>query len=450
MALLFQYTIGPAIISNDNTWWVVVGRKTGLGKHVYTSWTAGCQQYIITTATTNNDNGRLASASAAKQCVGNAGVYRPTSIAFLFFTIAAVASNIRPQLNRESWPAKYTIYILVVALSVLLSNTPWFTTIFVHVSRALSLVFIIIQQIILIDLAYNCNDNWISKADMADRLQWGSGAVWLRVTLGVCALFYILTFTGIGLLHYYFSGCIMNDIIIWCTAIGVIVITVIQLSGFEGSLLTSSVISIYAVYLCYSAISKNPHQVCNPQLTNNNDPWGISIGLLLTGVSLAWTGWSWTAEDRLSSTDGVTRARSLHRSSNSSSNFRRGHDPLLDLDDPFLDYDDEDRPPSGLALGSSSSYDDGEDIIFLHSTEVWKLNAILALVCCWVAMTLTGWGSIIVAESDSSTDTNTHTAANPMIGRVNMIMIAISQWVALLLYTWTLVAPRLFPDRDFS
>ena len=103
-----------------------------------------------------------------------------------------------------------------------------------------------------------------------------------------------------------------------------------------------------------------------------------------------------------------------------------------------------------MALGSSSSYDDGEDIIFLHSTEVWKLNAILALVCCWVAMTLTGWGSIIVAESDGSTDTNTHTAANPMIGRVNMIMIAISQWVALLLYTWTLVAPRLFPDRDFS
>jgi hypothetical protein len=445
MALFYQYTIGPAIISNSNTWWVV-GRKTGLGKYVYNSWTAGCQQYI--TATNNDNNGSLA--SAVKQCVGNAGVYRPTSLAFLFFTIAAVASNIRPQLNRESWPAKYTIYILVVALSVLLSNTPWFTTLFVHVSRTLSLTFIIIQQIILIDLAYNWNDNWISKADMADRLQWGSGAVWLRATLGVCAIFYILTFTGIGLLHYYFSGCIMNDIIIWCTAIGVIAITVIQLSGFEGSLLTSSVISIYAVYLCYSAISKNPHQVCNPQLTNDNDPWGISIGLLLTGVSLAWTGWSWTAEDRLSSTDGVTKARSLHRSSNSSSTFRRGHDPLLDLDDPFLDYDDEDRPPSGLALGSSSSYDDGEDIIFLHSTEVWKLNAILALVCCWVAMTLTGWGSIIVAESDGSTDTNTHTAANPMIGRVNMIMIAISQWVALLLYTWTLVAPRLFPDRDFS
>jgi hypothetical protein len=36
-----------------------------------------------------------------------------------------------------------------------------------------------------------------------------------------------------------------------------------------------------------------------------------------------------------------------------------------------------------------------------------------------------------------------------MVGPVNMIMIAISQWMALLLYAWTLVAPRLFPDRDF-
>jgi hypothetical protein len=446
MALFFQYTIGPAIIGNTNTWWVVVGRKAGLGKCVYNSWIGGCQRYIITTATTTT------SSAAARQCVGNAGVYRPTSLAFLFFTIAAVASSIRPQLNRESWPAKYAIYILLVVLSMLLSNAPWFTIIYVHVSRALSLVFIIIQQIILIDLAYNWNDNWIGKADMADRLQWGSGAVWLRATLGVCALFYILAFTGIGVLHYYFSGCIMNDIIIYCTALGIIAVTVVQLSGFEGSLLTSSVISIYAVYLCYSAISKNPHSACNPQLANDNDPWGMCIGLLLTAVSLAWTGWSWTAEDRLSSTDGVTKARSLNRTSNSASNFRRGHDPLLDLDDPFLNYDDEDRPPSGLALGSSSSYDGSEDIIFLHSTEVWKLNAILALVCCWVSMTLTGWGSIIIvaSESDGSTDTNTHTAANPMIGRVNMIMIAISQWVALLLYTWTLIAPRLFPDRDFS
>jgi hypothetical protein len=173
------------------------------------------------------------------------------------------------------------------------------------------------------------------------------------------------------------------------------------------------------------------------------------MGLLLTAVSLAWTGWSWTAEDRLGSSGGVTRARSLGRNANG---FRRGQDPLLDLDDPFLEHRDDDRPPSGLALSSDDADDcyGGEDVLLLHSSEVWKLNATLALVSCWVAMCLTGWGSISAGDMREEGGIQYHTAANPQVGNVNMAMIAISQWVALSLYAWTLLAPRLFPDRDFS
>lgn len=70
----------------------------------------------------------------------------------------------------------------------------------------------------------------------------------------------------------------------------------------------------------------------------------------------------------------------------------------------------------------------------------WKLNVILGLVSCWFAMALTGWGSI-----DSGGN-----AANPDVGKVSMWMIIASQWLVLVLYLWTLVAPRLFPDREFS
>ena len=262
-------------------------------------------------------------------------------------------------------------------------------------------------------------------------------------------------------LHRHFGGCVDNDAIIWSMAFGIVCVTALQLSGMEGSLLTSGVVSAYAVYLCYSAVSKNPSGACNPRLADEDDPWGVGVGLLLTAVSLAWTGWSWTAEDRLCSAGGVTRARSLNRDLGNDDGhrppFRRGQDPLLDLDDLFLEHFDEDRPPSGLALGSSYDNEDGDIIPSLRSTKVWKLNAILALVCCWVSMTLTGWGSILIVADDDTLDgggggdnnMQYHTAANPMVGPVNMIMIAISQWMALLLYAWTLVAPRLFPDRDF-
>ena len=106
----------------------------------------------------------------------------------------------------------------------------------------------------------------------------------------------------------------------------------------------------------------------------------------------------------------------------------------INLDVPFLDPDEQ--PTSGIVMDqSASSSRTGADL--------WKLNVVLALIACWVAMTLTGWGTIEGIDQDSH-------AANPQVGRVNMAMIGVSQWMAMLLYIWTLVAPRLFPDRDFS
>eukprot|EP00584_Thalassiosira_punctigera_P005700 CAMPEP_0172531642 /NCGR_PEP_ID=MMETSP1067-20121228/4962_1 /TAXON_ID=265564 ORGANISM="Thalassiosira punctigera, Strain Tpunct2005C2" /NCGR_SAMPLE_ID=MMETSP1067 /ASSEMBLY_ACC=CAM_ASM_000444 /LENGTH=501 /DNA_ID=CAMNT_0013316041 /DNA_START=107 /DNA_END=1612 /DNA_ORIENTATION=+ len=450
LALTFQYSLAPAILGDDNGWWNALRKTPGVGKHVYKSWTDGCRGYLEEEGAgeeeviIDEEDGDAANQLNGPygQCAGNAGVYRPTLFSFLFFACAAGASYARPSLNREVWPAKYCVYLLLVVGSVFMSNRPWFLGIFLHLSRLGAMVFIVVQQIILIDLAYNWNDSWVGKADAADRLEWGSGAKWLRATIAVCVAFYALALAGIGLLYHFFGGCGGNTAIVTMTLLGVVAVTALQLSGVDGSLLTSSVISLYVVYLGYSAVSKNPHGACNPHLAGENDAWEIVMGLFLTALSLAWTGWSWTAEDRLSG-DGVGRARSLGRSG---ATFRRGQDPLLDLDDPMLEYDDEDRPPSGLAL---SSEDGADDVLSSHSSEVWKLNAILALVSCWVAMSLTGWGSIsggIVEEEG----VEIHTAANPQVGKVNMAMIAVSQWVALMLYAWTLMAPRLFPDRDFS
>ena len=75
---------------------------------------------------------------------------------------------------------------------------------------------------------------------------------------------------------------------------------------------------------------------------------------------------------------------------------------------------------------------------------VWKLNVTMALISCYVAMTLTSYGTV------NGIDEENHNAANPTIGRVNMAILGVSQWLALGLYGWTLVAPKLFPDRDFS
>ena len=82
-----------------------------------------------------------------------------------------------------------------------------------------------------------------------------------------------------------------------------------------------------------------------------------------------------------------------------------------------------------------------EDKLFSDS---YQINVILLLVACWFAMTLTDWGRI------SSTDPLVFSAANPSVGTVSMWIIIVSQWLMFFLYIWSLIAPKLFPDRDFS
>jgi hypothetical protein len=106
----------------------------------------------------------------------------------------------------------------------------------------------------------------------------------------------------------------------------------------------------------------------------------------------------------------------------------------INLDVPFLDP--EGQQPTGVVMQQSTSTG-------MEGSDVWKLNVVMALICCWVAMTLTGWGTIEELN-------DAHNAANPTVGRANMAIIGISQWLAIGLYVWTLAAPRLFPDRDFS
>ena len=91
--------------------------------------------------------------------------------------------------------------------------------------------------------------------------------------------------------------------------------------------------------------------------------------------------------------------------------------------------------------GQQQQNTDGGKASFANS---YQINVILLLVACWYAVTLTDWGRI------SSTDQYVLTAANPSVGTVSMWIIIVSQWVMFLLYIWSLVAPKLFPDRDFD
>jgi len=416
-ALTFQYYVAPSLLS-ENGWWYALKVIPGFGKRIHSSWIMNCDQY---------------EKDLYVQCVGNSGVYRPMFLSTVFFLVAAVATKFNSKTNSLAWPSKYAAFFFFLIVTMIIPNGPIFDDLYLHVSRAGALIFILVQQVILIDLAYNWNERWLEKSNRNNVAEWGSGNKWLLAILAMCITLYSIAFTGIGLLYKYFSGCPGNTTIITLSLIGIFIITGIQLSGSEGSLLTSAVISLYSAYLAYASVSKNPNAICNPTI-GKDDTFGIVFGLILTVVSLGWTGWSWTAEERLIA-ENVTVPEAVPPSNSNSQDLSK-----TDLDMPFLDPNES--PATGIVIES----DEIEDISSDCGNSLWKLNVVLSLISCWVAASLTGWGSIQGGIGNEGA----HTAANPQVGEMNMIMITISQWIALLLYIWTLIAPKLYPDRDFS
>ena len=79
VALVFQYALAPNY-----------GRISW--SYLSDAWTSGC--------------GHDTNEELVKVCAGNAGVYRASGAAFVFFVIFGIAAKCRPTANREAWPAK--------------------------------------------------------------------------------------------------------------------------------------------------------------------------------------------------------------------------------------------------------------------------------------------------------------------------------------------------------
>ena len=275
IALGFQYGVAPKLQSEYDSY-----IKEKARRYLVDSWTSGCEG--------------LDDYDLQQKCAGNSGVYRVAASTFFFFLLATIAAACKPTANREAWPAKFILYLFLVSGSVFIPNDPLFDPVLMNIFRIGAVLFIIFQQVIIIDLAYNLNDSWVTKADRLDREEGeGAGAKWLHALLVACAFLFTASFVAIGFMYKYFS-CGLTTTFTTITLVMGLLCTGVQLSGEDSSLFASAAIFAYATYINYSAISKNPNGACNPTL-GEEDILGSVLGISITLLSLAWAGWSHTA-----------------------------------------------------------------------------------------------------------------------------------------------------------
>ncbi|CAK9329053.1 unnamed protein product [Citrullus colocynthis] len=328
---------------------------------------------------------------------------------FLFFAIfALIMIGVKDQNDRRDawhhggWMAKMVIWILLVVLMFFLPNVIF--SIYGVLSIFGAGLFLLVQVVLLLDFTHSWNDSWVEK----DEQKWYIAL--LVVSIGC----YLAAFTFSGLLFIWFNpsghDCGLNVFFLVMTMILAFVFAVIALHpAVNGSLLPASVISVYCAYVCYTGLSSEPRDyVCNGLHTKSK---AVSAGTLVLGMLTTIVSVIYSALRAGSSTTFLSPPSSPRAG---------GSKPLLESEDL---EDGKNKKTEGEGQPVSYSY------TFFH--------LIFALASMYSAMLLSGWTSL--NESSDLID----------VGWTSVWVRICTEWVTAALYIWSLVAPILFPDREF-
>ncbi|KAH7666951.1 Serine incorporator/TMS membrane protein [Dioscorea alata] len=330
---------------------------------------------------------------------------------FLFFTIfALIMIGVKDQNDRRDswhhggWIVKLVVWAVLIVLMFFLPNVV--VTIYATLSKFGSGLFLLVQVMLLLDFTHTWNDAWVEKDEQK----------WYIALLAVSVICYIATYSFSGILFMWFNpsgqDCGLNIFFIVMTMILAFAFAIIALHPkVNGSLLPASVISVYCAYLCYSGLSSEPRDYACNGLHNHSK--SVSIGTLVLGMLTTVLSVVYSAVRAGSSTTFLSPPSSPKTGSSK---------PLIESGDMESGKND-----SKAAEAHPVSY----SYTFFH--------LIFALASMYSAMLLTGWTSSTSGSSELID-----------VGWTSVWVRICTEWVTAALYVWTLVAPLVLPDREFS
>ena len=274
-------------------------------------------------------------------------------------------------------------------------------------------------MVILLEFAQTWNDSWVNKE------HWH----WLAGLLGVTIACYGISIAIMVFMYIYFvpaAACSLNTFFIVMATILCLGFTAASLHPAipNGSVFPSGIVTLYSFFLLYSALSSEPKSYeCNALgQTKWDNPEGgatLAIGMGVTLLSVVYS---------------ALRAGSSDIWGGSGCEDGSGESifsPVRDEEQPLVG-------PGEITAERSSGNEavvDYEPVSYNYSF----FHMTFALAAMYVAMLMTGWSTSSVLEVNSID-----------VGWASAWVKICSQWFAGLLYTWTLVAPIILPDRDFS
>ncbi|XP_062407633.1 serine incorporator 1 [Sardina pilchardus] len=368
--------------------------------------------------------------------VGYKAVYRVCfgmAMFFLLFSLITIkvrsSQDPRAALHNGFWFFKFAIATAITIGAFFIPEGP-FTIVWFYVGMAGAFCFILIQLVLLIDFAHSWNESWVEK------MEEGNSRCWYAALLSATAMNYVLSLISLVMFYVYYThtdGCAENKTFIsinmlFCVGVSVLsILPKIQEAQPRSGLLQSSLVTLYTMYLTWSAMTNEPDRNCNPSLL------GI-IGLNSTSPGsqdhvVQW----WDAQGVVGLI--LFLMCVLYSSIRNSSNTQVNKLTLTSDESALI----EDGPSHAESFeegdGMSRAVDNEKDgVTYSYSF----FHFMLFLASLYIMMTLTNW---------YSPDANYET----MTSKWPSVWVKISSsWICIALYVWTLVAPLVLTNRDFD
>eukprot|EP00775_Hariotina_reticulata_P009592 gene9592-9755_t len=361
---------------------------------------------------------------------GQQAVYRISMGNFLFFGFMSLAlmgvkykGDKRGQLLQHgNWIIKLVVWTLFNALPFFFPNG--MVEAYGWAARFGSGVFLIIQMIILLDFTQAWNDSWVANGEEDENWLYGLLALTVACFMGVLGIS--------GVLFYFFKpagagSCSLNVFLITTSlllCVGFSLLSLLPMAR-NGSLFPSSTTALYIMYLCYSALQSEPRDYeCNGLGHRLNAASGST---LVVGSNTAL----FMLEDESDEPDVAGVGTPLiDAESVAGAHTSAGLDGVA----PGAVQASRADGSSVGAAANKAAIDDYKPVSYNYSF----FHLIFALASMYIAMLMTGWGA--VEQEKDRLD----------VGWTSVWVKTGAEWVTAVLYIWTLVAPAMFPDREFA
>ncbi|VDK76905.1 unnamed protein product [Litomosoides sigmodontis] len=370
------------------------------------------------------------------RAVGFQAVYRLCGAVAIFFFVLMIlmlgvksSRDARSKIQNGFWFFKY-MTVIGIAVGLFYVNSESISSPLMWIGLIGGFIFILLQLILIVDFAHSLAEGWMEKYEESESRACYCGLLmftFLSYTLSIAAAVLMYMFYSAG------NSCHMPKLfislnIILCILVSILsVLPRIQEQMPRSGLLQSSFITLYVMYITWSALINNPDKECNPSLINiftnhttdhGKDIYGTPIPAESLVSLLIWF---------------ICILYASFRTSSSFNKIAGGSTPLTaDVDNGSQQH---------IITATEGNFEKGrvwDDESDAVSYSYSFFHFVFGLASLYVMMTLTCWYK---PDSDLR-----HLNSNMAAVWIKIV----SSWLCLAIYAWTLAAPAIFPDRDFS